>query len=144
MSAPLFSISVACWSIGTPATIQGAIAGTVAILEHLKQAALPLYVIRNWPEEAWGQAESRFDFLGWFDGLVISGFEGVAKPKKAIFDLALTRFDLSPPRTLFIDDSAANVEAARRFGYEAVQFTGPQALRVTLVENGLLPRQSWL
>ena len=36
-------------------------------------------------------------FLRWFDGTVVSGFEGVAKPDPRIFELLLDRFGLTPP-----------------------------------------------
>jgi hypothetical protein len=45
----------------------------------------------------------RFPFLGWFDGTVVSGREGVAKPEPAVFTRLLDRFGLKPRMTLMID-----------------------------------------
>jgi 2-haloacid dehalogenase len=80
----------------------------------------------------------RFEFLHWFDGHVISGLEGVVKPDPTIFRRMLRRFDLEPSRTLFIDDSAVNIEAAAAIGINAIQFESPAQLRAHLEQLGLL------
>ncbi|WP_156186495.1 HAD-IA family hydrolase, partial [Cellulomonas sp. A375-1] len=49
------------------------------------------------------------------------------------------RFGLDPARTLFVDDSAANVAAAADEGFDAVLFTDADALRTELVARGLVP-----
>ena len=54
----------------------------------------------------------RYPFLDWFDGIVISGEEKVAKPDPVIFRHLLDRYGLDPATTVFIDDSEANVRAA--------------------------------
>jgi 2-haloacid dehalogenase len=69
---------------------------------------------------------------------VISGLEGLVKPDPRIFRRMLRRFDLQPARTLFIDDSAVNVEAAATIGINAVRFESPAQLRAHLEEIGLL------
>ena len=48
------------------------------------------------------------------------------------------RLGLSPAAILFIDDKAANAEAARAVGMDALHFTGPGALRAALHARGLL------
>ena len=49
------------------------------------------------------------------------------------------RFAIDPKRAVYIDDVAANVDAARPFGIHTVHFTTPSALRAELAELGLLP-----
>ena len=44
------------------------------------------------------------------------------KPHAAIFALAERRFGIDPANTLFIDDHADNVAAARRRSWQALQF----------------------
>jgi len=48
---------------------------------------------------------------------------------------------IDPARTAFIDDSEANVAAARPFGFNATRFTDAAALRFELAGLGLLPAQ---
>jgi HAD superfamily hydrolase (TIGR01509 family) len=52
--------------------------------------------------------------------MIISSEEGYLKPDPALFWLAETRYGLVPERTLFIDDSNLNVEAALALGWQAV------------------------
>ena len=71
----------------------------------------------------------------------MSGEVGVAKPDPRIFALLTERFGLRPERTVFADDSAANVAAGSAAGYDAVLFTTADALRADLAARGVaLPR----
>lgn len=74
-----------------------------------------------------------------FDGRVFCSAEfGVGKPEAAIFLRSAERLGLPPEDILFIDDKAANAEAARRVGMDALHYAGPQALRASLQARGLL------
>jgi 2-haloacid dehalogenase len=63
--------------------------------------------------------------------------EGVGKPDPRIFRLASARYALRPERTLFVDDSPSNVEAAAALGFQAVTFTGADDLRRDLLARGV-------
>ena len=74
-----------------------------------------------------------------FDGRVFCSAEfGVGKPDPEIFLRSAERLGLSPAEILFIDDKAANAEAARRVGMDALHYAGPQALRASLQARALL------
>ena len=126
------------WSKRSEEMIAGPIDGTVAILSELKSAAVPCYALTNMERETYPLRRERFDFLSWFDGTVVSACEGVAKPDPEIFELLLERFDLDPAKTIFIDDSAVNIKAARSLGIQAVEFDSPDQLRRVLQDAGLL------
>jgi 2-haloacid dehalogenase len=113
-------------------TINGTLDDSLAVLEELKAQGVPLYVISNWSSETWHHATDRFDFLDWFDGLVISGLEGVAKPDPGIFQIACARHDITPETAVFIDDRAENVDSARNLGFHGIHFTDAGALREEL------------
>jgi 2-haloacid dehalogenase len=117
----------------------GPIHGSVAILRELRDAGTPLYALTNWSAETWPIAFERFDFLGWFRGVVVSGTERVAKPEPAIYRLLLERFAIAADDACFIDDRAENVAGARDAGMDAIRFTDAEALRRALVARGLLP-----
>ena len=121
-----------------PDMLGGEIEDTVDILDELRKTELGLYALTNWSAETFPVAEERFPFLEWFDGVVVSGRERMAKPEPQIFSLLLDRFGLEAASALFIDDSRPNVEAAREAGMQAVQFTSPTALRDELVTRGAL------
>jgi putative hydrolase of the HAD superfamily len=59
----------------------------------------------------------------YFEGIIASFKEGCCKPEAAIFHALINRYHLDPARTLFLDDSAANCEAAHRCGLQAMQVT---------------------
>jgi 2-haloacid dehalogenase len=112
--------------------IGGAFDNTVEVLAELRDAGVPLYVLSNWEVGTWPDRVRQFDFLSWFDGIVISGQELVRKPDPEIFRRLIDRFGLDPNTTLFVDDVAANCEAAKRLGFQAHHFESAAMLRHTL------------
>ena len=129
---------IRAWGRRSAEMVSGPIEGSVAILRELLEAGVRCYALTNMERETYPQRTERFGFMSWFDGSVVSGFEGVAKPDSEIFELLLTRFGLRAQTTLLIDDSAANVEGARAVGMPALRFTTPEDLRAELVGMGLL------
>ncbi|WP_144182690.1 HAD family hydrolase [Elioraea rosea] len=117
--------------------LAGPIAGTVAILERLHEAGVPLYALTNWSAETFPIAEELYGFLGRFRGVVVSGRIGLVKPDAAIYTHTIERFGVTPERTVFIDDSAKNVAGAAATGLRAVHYTGPDALARDLAALGL-------
>lgn len=111
--------------------------GTVALLADLVAAGTPVYALTNWSAETFPEARARFEWLEWFDGIVVSGEEGVVKPTPAIFERLIERYALTPDRTVFTDDSPANVEGARRCGLRAELWQGASAFRATLAQLGV-------
>jgi 2-haloacid dehalogenase len=110
---------------------------TVEVLREVKAAGLPCLALSNMEPSAFATRRTRFAFMDWFDGFVISGIEGVAKPDRRIFQVLLRRYRLEPAATVFIDDSPANVEAARGLGMTAVRYTSAGQLRDQLRSLGL-------
>jgi 2-haloacid dehalogenase len=122
-----------------PEMLAGEIPGTVDVLADVRAAGVRLFALSNWSAETFPVARERFDFLAWFEGIVISGDVGVNKPDRRIFEHLIEEFGIEPAAALFIDDSSANVEAAKALGFGTVQFTDAGALRRELVRLGLLP-----
>jgi 2-haloacid dehalogenase len=117
--------------------IPGALEETVEILQELRELGVRLLALTNWSAETFHIAQERFPFLAWFEGIVVSGREGLVKPDPAIFELLIERYQLRPEATVFIDDSMRNVEASERVGLHGVHFEGAGALRALLREMGL-------
>ena len=121
-----------------PEMLAGEIPGTVAVLADLRAAGLRLIALSNWSAEMFPVALARFDFLAWFEGIVISGEVGVNKPDRRIFEHLTSRFEIEPESAVFVDDSPANIDAAIALGFRAIRFTDATALRRALVRLGLL------
>lgn len=129
---------IALWRDGWEQMLGDAIAGTVAILAELRKRGVRLLALTNWSAETFPIAQRRFEFLQWFEDIVVSGQVGLAKPDPRIFFLAIERCRLNLARTVFIDDITHNVEAGRKSGLRALQFRDPGQLRVEMGELGLL------
>jgi putative hydrolase of the HAD superfamily len=59
-----------------------------------------------------------------FDGIVISGEEGMHKPQPEIFRLGAERIELPPEECVFVDDLRENCEGAEAVGMTAVLHRG--------------------
>lgn len=129
---------IRAWKERWEEMLGGAVPGTVEILEELHAAGLPLYALTNWSAETFPIGLRLFPFLGRFRHILVSGQVGLVKPDPRIFALLIERTGLTPERSVFIDDSRANVTAAQHIGFRAVRFTGADALRAELLRLGLL------
>jgi len=113
--------------------------GTREIAEELRESGMPIYALTNWNAQTWELGVAEFPFLTEiFDGIVVSGQEGVTKPDPRIFEILSSRYDLEPSTTVFIDDSPKNVAAATALGYQAHLFTSAPELEAWLKKIDVL------
>ena len=111
----------------------GAINGTVEIFKALKESGrYKVYALTNWSAETFPIAQKKYDFLNWFDGVVVSGTERMRKPDTGFYQLLLDRYQLKAKEALFIDENLRNVEAAKKMGIDSIHFTSPEALQEEL------------
>jgi 2-haloacid dehalogenase len=116
--------------------LNGPVDGTLQIFTRLKQSGkYKLYALTNWSTETWPIALNKFDFLNWFDGIVVSGHEGIRKPAPEFYQLLLDRYNINTEEALFIDDNLRNVIAARAMGIESIHFTSAEKLNHQLVQH---------
>ncbi len=114
----------------------GVFEGTLAVVRELRGAGVPVYALSNWSAETFALTRSRFPFLDELEGIVISGDVGVGKPDPAIFRNFMARFGLQADEIAFVDDSPANVAAARGLGIEAIHFENAEQVRRDLRRLG--------
>jgi len=129
---------IALWKDRWPEMLGDAFPESVAILAELRERGHLLIALTNWSAETFPVARDRFGFLDWFEDIVVSGEEKLAKPDPRVFRLALERNRLDAADSVFIDDVPANVAAARALGLEAIRFLDPGSLRLDLERRGLL------
>ena len=112
--------------------------GMLDLLRDLRDAGMRLWGLINCAAEIWHCAYDRFPELGeLLDGTVVSGIEGVSKPDKRIYRIALERFGLDPARTVFLDDNAINVAASRAVGMVGLPFIDAAHARRDLIALGI-------
>ena len=115
----------------------GPIQGTVDIFQELKASGkYKIYALTNWSSETYPVAQERYDFLNWFDGVVVSGTEKMRKPDPAFFQLLLDRYQLKADEVLFIDDNFRNIQSALKMGVDSIHFISPEELRAEIVDRG--------
>jgi 2-haloacid dehalogenase len=119
--------------------LNGPIHGTVDILRELKDSGkYKLYALTNWSAETFPIAVGKYDFLGWFDGRVVSGEEKTRKPFTKMYTTLIDRYHIDASKAVFVDDNARNLKPAEELGMTGIRFVGPDALRTSLVELGIL------
>lgn len=116
----------------------GPIEGSVQILRELKAGGVRLFGLTNWSHETFPIALESYDFLNWFEAIVVSGQECLVKPDPRLYRILLERHALEPAAFVYIDDNAANAVAACELGMHGIHFTTPAALRTELATLGLL------
>lgn len=137
-SHPHHEQAILDWDRRWDEMFSGVIPETVAVMEDLHARGVPLYALTNMPAE---KAEGVFAMspaFQLFQDIVISAVERVIKPDPRAFAIACDRAGRRPGQMVFVDDSKANVEAARDFGLDAILFDDPAALRPQLQARGLL------
>ncbi|RYF71149.1 MAG: HAD family phosphatase [Cytophagaceae bacterium] len=117
----------------------GPIQGTVDIFSELKATGqYKFYALTNWSAETFPIALEQFDFLSWFDGILVSGAEKDRKPFASFYNTLLDRFDIDRSTALFVDDNYRNILAAEAIGIQSIRFTNPDDLRARLTEFGVV------
>ena len=113
--------------------LEEAITGSVQILKKLiNDPKFRVVALTNWSAETFPVALKRFDFLHWFEGIVVSGTEKTRKPYPEIYQITLDRFNIAPSETLFIDDNLRNIKGAEAIGINGIHFSTPEKLIIDL------------
>jgi len=105
---------------------------TWALLHELHGNGVPLYCLSNMAASTFRYLQARYDVWSVFSGIVISGEIRMIKPDPDIFEHLLAKYGLDRSRTVFIDDLAANVDAAQQLGLHGIHFRDAEDCRLQL------------
>jgi 2-haloacid dehalogenase len=112
---------------------------TVEIFKQLKATGkYKIYALTNWSAETFPVAFERFEFLKWFDGIVVSGAEKMRKPTPEFYHILLDRYGVKPQEALFIDDNYRNILAAEKIGIHCIHFTSAEQLKEDLSSRAIV------
>jgi len=108
----------------------------VEMIEALRPARKTALLSNAWP----GARQTLVNSYGIgniFDVWVFSSEVGLAKPDERIYRLTLDELKTEPQDALFVDDFAANIEAAQKVGMQTIHFRTFEQFHVdfqTLIE----------
>jgi len=136
---PEWEAPIRAWYSRWQETISGPIHDTVEVLRAIKsQSNFKLYGLTNWSAQTFPWALDNFEFLHWFDGIVVSGVEKTRKPFPEFYQILFRRYNINPGTALFIDDNIHNIAAAKSVGLNAIHFQSPNILKQDLKNSGVL------
>ena len=110
---------------------------SVPLIKALKDKGYGVYILSNYPIETAERHWPKFKFLPLTDGHIISAYEKITKPDEGIYRLLETRYGIKLSESLFVDDREINVEAAKRYGMQAILFKGYEELKEALKDYGV-------
>jgi FMN phosphatase YigB (HAD superfamily) len=111
----------------------------VPLVAQLEDAQIPLGILSNTSPSHWRNvADGRYAILlSPFRVRVLSYEVGAAKPDEKIFRRAIELARVPAERIFYVDDLPGHVEAARKLGIDAVQYTTTDALLRELLARGV-------
>ena len=135
---PEHAAAILAWEVRWLEMFSGAIPQTEAAMAALAARGVPLFALTNMSTEVEDIVFAMSPAFALFHDRVVSGREGIIKPDPRIFQRMIERARMAPAELLFIDDVAANVEAAAAAGFDIHHFVDPDALWPALEARGLL------
>ena len=100
----------------------GEVPGMSDWIHELKAQGYKLYGLSNWSHETFPLVKDKYEVFRQLDGIVMSGYELVAKPDRRIYERLLERYGLKAEECVFIDDRKENVDAAAAKGIATFHF----------------------
>lgn len=93
---------------------------TIPWIKALKAAGYKVLYLSNFSKQALEGCPEAMAFLDETDGGILSYRDHVVKPYPEIYHLLEERYNLTPEKTVFIDDTAVNIEAAINLGWKGI------------------------
>lgn len=129
---PEFADLIQAYHLNWHEMLGGVFQETVEILDLLRKANYRIFALTNWSKEKFPLALKKFEFLSWFENILVSGEVNLKKPDPEIYQLMFKRFNLIPETSLFIDDSPKNIAASELIGMPGIIFESGKQLRKAL------------
>lgn len=92
-------------------------------IKELKKLGYKVYFLSNYSKWFMRSNPLVLDFIPYMDGGVFSCDCHFLKPEKEIFDYLISKYNLNPSDSYFIDDMKRNIDGAKKQGFHAYKFT---------------------
>ncbi len=104
-------------------------------IQALHEQGLRVYYLSNYSQYMIEKTRDALNFLPYMDGGLFSCEVMLVKPEPEIFRALQQRCpEIVPEESVFFDDVAANVEAARALGFQGIVFQNYEQARQALAE----------
>jgi FMN phosphatase YigB (HAD superfamily) len=110
---------------------------TIPWIRALKAAGYRVLYLSNFSKQALEGCPDAMAFLEETDGGILSYRDHVVKPGDEIYHLLEERYDLVPERTVFIDDTKANIDTCLRLGWDGIVYKDYEQTQRALAAIGV-------
>ena len=104
----------------------------IPFIDSLKERGYRILFLSNMSEHVMGSNPEAYDFVSHMDGGIWSCRAKKIKPDPDFYRMLLGSYGLKPEECIFVDDTPANITAAKRLGMKAVLFTDPEQMAADL------------
>ena len=111
----------------------------ISLIRKLKETKkYRLIALSNVNSSHWDYIlKKNWDFIDYFDELILSHEIHLIKPNPKIFEYAIQKAKCKPTQIVFIDDGLNNIRAAQEFGIHGIKFTTKDDLIKELLKLGI-------
>ncbi len=111
-----------------------------AVIDTLYDNGYTLYVLSNCAKWLHDFLPEKVPSGKKFSGLIVSADYGIIKPDERIYNILFDTYKLKAEECFFIDDSPANIEAARRLGMAGHCFKDRDysRLKADMINSGII------
>lgn len=110
---------------------------TIPWIKSLQAAGYKVLYLSNFSKQALVGCPEGMAFLEETDGGILSYREHVVKPDPAIYHLLENRYGLTPSKTVFIDDTPVNIDAAISLGWKGIVYKDYEQVKSELNAMGV-------
>lgn len=108
--------------------------GSKEWVHSLKEEGYQVYYLSNFSDRVKREASEQLTFLTEMDGGIMSYTVRLIKPDEGIYQALFEKYGLEPEKSVFLDDSKANIETAKRLGMYGILVTSQEQAKQELKE----------
>ena len=109
----------------------------IPLVQSLKEAGFHVFFLSNYSKKVYDECGESLAFMPYMDGGLVSFKARMTKPDPKMYQMFLEEYGLRAGDCVFVDDTAENVEAAKKIGFREIVFTSYDELLLELKKLGV-------